>query len=236
VQGDPVNFVDPEGLRSMKVVLDNIVDFLASNANHESAGYATGESMPYVERRDPPQISGLNPAEIRLGCYQDVQLNDNQQSLLSTAGLSYLNLGTTEQASFLNITGALTAAGVSISGLQLTSVQSDRITFSAGSSTLLQQRLASSGNFLTDPFISDNEHPGMAGWGAREAKDRLALQIGAGIAGAFVDIDLWNPISSVAGAIGHLFEVINNKVRDQTTSPYQVAAGLGSAVTGHNCR
>lgn len=144
-------------------------------------------------------------------------------------------------AGFLNITGALSAAGVGFADLDLRpdGIHQDRLFFVPESVPQLQSRIASNPPFSYDR-PEETLHPGMAIWGARQNVLRDSLQVGTGGSGAFVDIDLWNPSFGLFGAIMHGREVIGNafdrrRAGSGLTNPYTVGKGLGSGVTNYSC-
>ena len=71
----------------------------------------------------------------------------------------------------------------------------------------------------------------MADVGFRQVSALFSLQVGIGGNGAFIDIDIGNPLNPI-GAIIHAFEVLN----PGSTSPFAVSRALGSRVTGHDCK
>ncbi|MEZ5402425.1 MAG: IS66 family insertion sequence element accessory protein TnpB [Bryobacteraceae bacterium] len=111
----------------------------------------------------------------------------------------------------INITGALTSAGLDFSSLAVTSVEQDRLMFAPGEAlSAFLGSIGSSSTFSRDQHIAESMHPGMSDAGFRENRLRFSLQIGVGSGGGFVDTDLWNPMMGGVGALGHALEVAHN--------------------------
>lgn len=136
----------------------------------------------------------------------------------------------------LHVAGALADAGLDVSGLTLTSIQPDRLTF-ANDFALRQFQAAVGRNaeFICDLLMLESEHPGMARRGYRQAPLKYSLQLGFGDDGAFADIDIWNPLFPGIGPIMHKIEVASNKRHGTTTNQFAIARGLGKSVVGHDC-
>lgn len=169
--------------------------------------------------------------------YQD--LNPSQRRLLDPAGGIDIwggenAIGMELKASFLNITGALSAAGIDYGDarLQPGGIQSDRLLFAADSTTGLLRSVQSLSKwkFIHSP-PSDSYHPGMSSHGGRQARVLNSLQIGIGPRGAFADIDRGNPWFPIGLAI-HFGEIIS----PGKTDPFEVGRSLGKKVTGYTCR
>ena len=170
------------------------------------------------------------------------QLSAAQQALLNSIpdglGAAFYNgLSEAQRASFLNLTGALAAAGIITSGLMLAEVKPDRLLFAAGTTTNLRRSFeaaVAAGRFVNSP-PAESEHPGMSEWGGRQRRAFYALQIGGGRGGAFVDIDIGNPQMGVLPALVHGVEVFYNKVSKSVTDPFAVGRALGRKITGYLC-
>jgi hypothetical protein len=183
------------------------------------------------------------------------ELSAEQQRLLhqltgkhQQGDVIYDNLLSDEQkAGFLNITAALAAIGINTSCLRLKpltvdpktrGIQQDRLLFeSVGSDDLKRQledrfdkRMTPSHQVFIEDVPDDSEHPGMNKWGGRQWVTTCSIQIGGGLAGAFVDIDEFGVKTDLVGAIGHGFEVLRNKgfffFRKRATNPYKIGKGL----------
>jgi hypothetical protein len=77
----------------------------------------------------------------------------------------------------------------------------------------------------------------MSTWGGRQNVKKNALQVGGGQAGAFADIDYYNPGKGIGGFLGHVFlEVLPNGMTGNKTDPFKVGRSLGSSVTGYTCK
>jgi RHS repeat-associated protein len=166
-------------------------------------------------------------------------LSAAQQGLLKSVpgggGAGFYNdLSQAQRASFLNLTGALGAAGIGTSGLGLSSVAQDRLLFAAGTTAGFQASIEAgiSTRTFSRATPAASEHPGMSDFGARQRRTREALQVGIGSAGAFVDIDRGNPRRFPIGTVIHLGELIT----PGATDPFAVGRKLGSKVTGYTCK
>lgn len=175
-------------------------------------------------------------------------LSEAQQALIGGPG-AWANLSTEQTASFLNITGAMAHAGVSLEGLKLLDggIHEDRLLFqydyAGGLWDQIKASISSVNNSTTWSYEkpSDRHHPGMSDWGARQNLAGGALQFGIGPKGAFVDLDFHNPQMGVLPALQHLFrEVLPHEVdrargRSGTTNPIAMGKKLGSNITGYSC-
>jgi hypothetical protein len=167
------------------------------------------------------------------------QLSAAQQGLLNSVpgggGTGYYNgLSQAQQANFLNITGALNKASVSVSGLGLAGVETDRLFFAEGTTAAFQASIQTginSGGFIKDRPIA-NKHPGMSDFGARQSVTTEALQVGFGPKGAFADIDRGGARTDVVGFLIHMGELAT----PGSTDPFAVGKSLGSKVTGYTCK
>lgn len=113
----------------------------------------------------------------------------------------------------------------------------DRLFFAGGTTAGFQSSFnaaVTAGRFSNSP-PAESEHPGMSTWGGRQNVQRNALQVGGGTAGAFADIDFYNPGKGIRGFFGHTGEVLRNKATGGKTDPFKVGRGLGSSVTGYTC-
>ena len=167
-------------------------------------------------------------------------LTADQQALFGGTAAQWGQLDSKQIAGFLNITGALSAAGVDLSGLGLQpgGIHQDRLLFTPESAATLQSRMDNTVFSYDQP--RQDLHPEMASWGARQNVLRYALQVGTGPGGAFVDIDLWNPSFGLLGSIMHGREVLENAYDRRRggsglTNPSTVGKGLGSSVTNYTC-
>ncbi|MGH9899461.1 MAG: hypothetical protein ACRD4L_11500, partial [Pyrinomonadaceae bacterium] len=168
------------------------------------------------------------------------QLSGAQQGVLGKGGASaYNGLSQAERASFLNITGALAAAGVNLGEARLVNAEQDRLFFAPGTTDTFETSIRAGASANTRTFINDtplgSEHPGMSRYGARQNVLRESVQVGFGD-GGFADIDRYNPRYSFQGFLLHQKEVAENKFFDRKTDPFAVGKALGSGVTGYNCK
>jgi RHS repeat-associated protein len=246
VTNDPVNFSDPDG-NLMQAPNCKIVarpglegwDLYEVCTSDDLGGGGPGEPgdppVPEPETRmqrgpcDFPSYAGLT---------------DAQRMLFGGTMADWNGLASDKIAGFLNITGALAKAGIDFSGLQLQNgiqgIEQDRLFFTPGSADILKGLISASGKFTSDQPLA-SEHEGMSDWGFRQNLLRLALQVGGGSAGAFVDLDFWNPSNGLVGLVGHIGEVISNRVNKANggsglTDPIKMGKKLGWDVTNYKCK
>jgi len=149
---------------------------------------------------------------------------------------AYGGLSDAQKANFLNQTGALAKAGVSLgnSALQANGIHTDRLLFAPGTTDTFKASITTaiaSGKFIKDKPLA-GKHPGMSDFGARQAVTTEALQAGFGPKGAFVDIDRGGERTDVAGFLIHMGELIT----PGGTDPFAVGKALGTKVTGYTCK
>lgn len=173
------------------------------------------------------------------------QLDDNQRRMLDEVAPDgdgatlWSGLPATQRAGFLNVTSVIKANGFGLEGLTLQplaqgGIQQDRLLFTSDSGARLRAPLQAAidqrdqrgdRGFLEDK-PENNLHPGMADWGGRQWVTQNSMQIGGGSGGVFVDIDEFGPKVDVVGTMGHVFEVLHNKITHKKTDPFKVAQGL----------
>ena len=165
------------------------------------------------------------------------ELDPTQRALLSPT--RYAGLERRQRAAFLNISAALRAAGLDLEGLTLVEVRRDRLLFAPEGVERLRsslERACADGRFKPARPHS-RLHPGMAESGARQARARHALQLGFGRAGAFADIDAWNPAMGFRPGLLHAAEVGWHHLSGSRTDPLRVGRALGRGVVGYTvCR
>jgi RHS repeat-associated protein len=215
--------------------------------------YSENDPINYTDPGGDARGTIVKPAlpETRCDFPEYDRLTDVQKSMI---GADYYNaLDKSQRASFLNITGAMAKAGVSLEGLSVTRVDSDRIILSQESVAILHARVEETFSVKTitttipkvgtrqvqvrtGPFAADKPsekyHKGMSDWGYRQNVGRWALQIGGGVDGAFIDIDSFNP-KGILGTLGHIFGEI---LPGGKTNPFEVGKALGADVVGYTCR
>jgi hypothetical protein len=235
---------DPSGLNP-----DNLpsVDFdlfwwvrLQNSVFAGSAGYYyQPDTTPYIPYIPP------SPRIQRGNCdFPGFQgLTKAQQALFGGSSADWEALDSKFLAGFLNITGALLNAGISLGGLQLRpdGLAQDRLRLTSDSGNALrsqiEQRLDSTwGDPRLFSFAKPTGHDGEDDWGARQNVTEFSIKFGTGDKGAFVDIDLWNPLGGVVGFMGHAREVVGNWLGRRRTDPFAVGAGLGRGVTNYECK
>ncbi|HEV2863860.1 MAG TPA: RHS repeat-associated core domain-containing protein [Pyrinomonadaceae bacterium] len=165
------------------------------------------------------------------------KLSPAQKALLGKNGeQTYNSLHEALKANFLNITGAMTKAGINFSGasLQYAGIRTDRLMFNPGPG-LADMRASVQAGINRGTFKKDtpanSEHPLMSEFGARQNATELSLQVGFGPVGAFADIDLGGWGVDVVGSLIHIGEVAT----PGSTDPFHVGRELGSGVTGYTC-
>jgi len=260
-QNDPVDFVDPTG-ENLQGPYDPFgiayyVDGILTTANHawgilnsgsgfinfhNVAGLEVVESVVHYENvrvvfnqsfhyqgrgDDLDKIYGTPACDV--SSYDE--LNKNQKSLIGSNAFS--NLSQLQKAVFVNITGALLKAGASFLGLGLSSVESDRILFKAGTTGNFQKSIRAGTKSKPKRFnktsllerIFNRGHKGMRKFVTRQNVAANSLQVGFGKKGAFADIDLWNPQKEFGK---HQKEVRYNRRNKAKTPHFYLAKKLGN--------
>jgi RHS repeat-associated protein len=216
--------------------------------------YSENDPINYTDPTGELIFKPAPPQELRCDFPDYDKLTDVQKGLI---GADYYNaLDMMQRASFLNITGAMAKAGVSLAGLSITNVHSDRIILSPESGPILRSRIEATFSLQTitmtipkvgtrrvtvrkGPFDPDKPigHDGMNDWGYRQHVGRWALQIGGGPEGVFIDIDVFNPKSSLGNLAGHVFgEVLPHWIFGGKTDPIDVGRAVGADVVGYSCK
>lgn len=160
------------------------------------------------------------------------ELSAGQRALLGPKGAeTYGRLSTDQRGVFLLLTRRMERAGADFSGLRLkdpeTTLRRNRMLFDNNPQGLARLRSSleagiQKGKFTQSPVFAPF-HKGMSDWGVRENRQKWAMQLGIGPAGAFVDVDRYNPNAGIIGKIGHLGEIVT----PGKPSPLQIAAELG---------
>jgi hypothetical protein len=141
-----------------------------------------------------------------------------------------------ERAGFVNITGALEAAGVDLAGLKLqqAGVRSDRLLFAPGSTDDFRKSIKA-GTKANPPTFNPvglvarqfGGHGGMNDYMVRQNVGTNSLQVGFGDDGAFADIDLFNPQPQFKNESKHWAEIRKND-GDIVTPHFYLAKVLGN--------
>lgn len=100
----------------------------------------------------------------------------------------------------------------------------DRVWFKSGEDwPVWVARMAQDGRLVPGNYRNHGE-TAIVGW--REAVGRYGAQLVEHEDGLWeIDFDYWNPWD-VVGVVGHLGEVVGNKLRKRKTDPWKVAKGL----------
>jgi hypothetical protein len=187
----------------------------------------------------PAELSpaGTRPAD-GLKAYEE--LSAAQQGLLGPTGRElYAGLTPKQRGVFLLLTQRLERNGVDLTGLQLkggaegirgNNLRFDLL-FAPDTSALARfkdsvQRATREGKF-SQGKVSGTFHSGMSDWGVRENRGKYALQIGFGPAGAFVDMDRYNPEQGgFWNRVKHWGEILTPGNMD----PFKVAREMGEDI------
>lgn len=160
------------------------------------------------------------------------ELSAAQKHLLGPSGAqTYLRLSSDNRAVFLLLTRRMDRAGLDYGGLTLkdplTTIRRNRLLFNPDPAGLARfrasgERSFSQGNLIRDK-VFEPFHRGMADWGMRENRRKWSIQLGVGPAGAFVDVDRYNPKADWKAWLGHAGEIIHPGRPD----PLKIARELG---------
>ncbi len=157
------------------------------------------------------------------------KLSPAQRSMLGPGGRKkYMKLDPEQRASFLNITSAMSKAGIDLSGLRIREFNSDRVFLEPKNLDAFRAQLERNENFDLDK-PKGKFHAGMTDFGVRQGTDLNSLQVGMGPAGAFIDIDRGNPKASVVGFFAHLGELMT----EGKTNPFAIGEKFGPGQTGY---
>jgi RHS repeat-associated protein len=242
-QNDGVNFTDSLGLFRYKpptppppIANPEVPDFSNNPPIVIVIGLLPG--VPTVDPGEPPKQSKKRDCNFLAFS----QLSKEQQALLMSIGgaSGYNNLSDAQKAAFLNITGALSASGIDLSGLVLSGVEQDRLLFEPGSTDKFQgsvETAIANGSAIRDiPLASLHKGAIPNDFGARQYKAFYAWQVGTGGSAPFADIDIGNPRMGLLPLIAHGDEFGLHHIFKSKTDPFRVGKHLGKKITGYECK
>jgi hypothetical protein len=167
------------------------------------------------------------------------ELSDGQRSLLSRR--EYEELDLKGKGVFLLHTRRLERNGVELTGLRLQGGAAGihatntrfELVFEPDPAAMARLKADVAAGVEAGRFFEEKPfapfHPGYSDSGVRENRSKYTLQIGFGPAGAFVDMDHYNPRSSLWNHVLHWGEILTPGTMD----PLAVARDLGEDIWTH---
>jgi RHS repeat-associated protein len=247
VEGDPINFVDPQGL------------FLSNPCAEDPTQVGCNPDDPPVKDPNPGGGGGTGggggggPAPSSNPCAFG-NLTATQQGMVNSA--TWGGFSAAQQQEFMDITDDAAFLGVPLGGLTITNItiaapggaSQTEVNFGGDTAALTQWLDGTSSGFTCQSatvcpnwsaFVG-SPHPGYTG-NYRQNGPMWSMQINTNATGAQIDIDPFNPAGGPTGLLGHAGQVGLHRITNGDTNPFSVRNALnkrgintGAPCTGGN--